>query len=675
VVNNECVACGTGTTNDSGDDASKSDTACDPALCSANEHVVNNECVACGTGTTNDSGDDASKWDTACDPVLCNANQHVVANQCVACPQSNVNAAGDNASGPDTSCGCTPTQVQNSKKSGDGAISGNLGDIVGAACNDNFEGSCSVATPGPGVHQWYYFSENPSGGSHDTLIAVRAQIRACSGVWGPLGLVSSHPWATQSLSYSGPHFDDPTGISDAERVRYFRVDPSATNRGCLIREAEPGDGVGVTIHDLNAHCTALDGINEDLTGTYVDGNSAAIQTCGSDASFSGGTCTKIPPTAPTAPTLRIAPSGATSEDDLQCVIETESVDPNGDEVSYTFTWRVDGVDAGLSDAVVAAARTATNEVWTCTATPSDGTLQGPPAEVSVTVADPLCGMQVVGYYPHYGRWRMPVADIQYQHLTDILYAGLLVEADGATTVEHPATLELLVETAHLNGVRVGLMVAGNFPEMTDNADGSRTRFLSELKEMVSLYKLDGVDFDWEQPGGMSSIQQTHYADLVAAAAAEFTPLQKFVTVATTDFRHELPGSALTHLTWMNCMSYDDGPPEHSSLQDGVELLNYWTNLGASPELLLMGTAFYALKADRTATSWAELVATYAPAPGLDAVDGWGFPGIDTTVEKVKHVMDGGYGGIMIWELSQDTLDSTSLLGAIGKTIRDHCSPE
>jgi hypothetical protein len=83
------------------------------------------------------------------------------------------------------------------------------------------------------------------------------------------------------------------------------------------------------------------------------------------------------------------------EDDLVCGVDTEAYDAEGDTVSYTFAWQVDGVD--YTDATttsetgdtVPAEDTFEEEVWTCLVTASDGTDDGGMERVSVTIS-PAC---------------------------------------------------------------------------------------------------------------------------------------------------------------------------------------------------------------------------------------------------------------------------------------------
>ena len=175
-----------------------------------------------------------------------------------------------------------------------------------------------------------------------------------------------------------------------------------------IEPAAPGDG-----DDLN--CTivteATDPNGDALTYRYawaVNGADAGISGATVGAALTSGgdtwTCTVTPndgvldgaPTsvsvtiaqgnrAPSAPGVSITPAAPTDDDVLTCVIDTESVDPDGDAVTYSYAWSVDGVDAGVSAASVNAARTEVGQAWTCVVTASDGELESSSGSASVEV--------------------------------------------------------------------------------------------------------------------------------------------------------------------------------------------------------------------------------------------------------------------------------------------------
>ena len=104
--------------------------------------------------------------------------------------------------------------------------------------------------------------------------------------------------------------------------------------------------------------------------------------CGTDTfvclSGESTECELVENCAPTAPVVAITPPPPTNLAALTCSIVTESVDPNGDVVSYLYEWTVGGLDPppGRARGNTVAAPGA-GEEWTCTATPTDGDLSGP----------------------------------------------------------------------------------------------------------------------------------------------------------------------------------------------------------------------------------------------------------------------------------------------------------
>ena len=93
-------------------------------------------------------------------------------------------------------------------------------------------------------------------------------------------------------------------------------------------------------------------------------------------------------TPPTAPEIEITPEDPVPLDDLVCSVVTESSDNEGDPVTYSWTWQVDGTDAGITEDTVGGDVTEAGEIWTCEVTPNDGFEDGDPASVSVEL--PTC---------------------------------------------------------------------------------------------------------------------------------------------------------------------------------------------------------------------------------------------------------------------------------------------
>jgi len=88
---------------------------------------------------------------------------------------------------------------------------------------------------------------------------------------------------------------------------------------------------------------------------------------------------------PSAPTVEVNPLTPFLFTELSCNIVEESVDPNGDEVTYIFKWRVNGVEISYTDPVVPASMPALCDEWTCLVTPSSNGMIGAVGSASSTI--------------------------------------------------------------------------------------------------------------------------------------------------------------------------------------------------------------------------------------------------------------------------------------------------
>ena len=74
---------------------------------------------------------------------------------------------------------------------------------------------------------------------------------------------------------------------------------------------------------------------------------------------------------PSAPQVSLSPNPVKTGDDIQVNIDVESVDPEGDPVSYTYAWTRDGTTTADTGSVISSGDTARGEVWEVTVTPED----------------------------------------------------------------------------------------------------------------------------------------------------------------------------------------------------------------------------------------------------------------------------------------------------------------
>jgi hypothetical protein len=89
--------------------------------------------------------------------------------------------------------------------------------------------------------------------------------------------------------------------------------------------------------------------------------------------------------APSAPAFHVDPAAPVAGEALSVVIDTASVDPDGDPVVTAIFWSAEGHDP-VNDTVPAGV-TVAGETWTAMAIASDGTLVSSPVTASVTIAD------------------------------------------------------------------------------------------------------------------------------------------------------------------------------------------------------------------------------------------------------------------------------------------------
>lgn len=86
--------------------------------------------------------------------------------------------------------------------------------------------------------------------------------------------------------------------------------------------------------------------------------------------------------------VQIVPADPGTTDDLTC--QGTATDPEGDALTWSYTWTQNGMYAG-SDATIPAAMTSGYDVWACEAVPFDGALDGTTGSAQVDIrSDNAC---------------------------------------------------------------------------------------------------------------------------------------------------------------------------------------------------------------------------------------------------------------------------------------------
>jgi hypothetical protein len=109
----------------------------------------------------------------------------------------------------------------------------------------------------------------------------------------------------------------------------------------------------------------------------------------------------VPDTAPSALVLAVEPAEPTQAQDLQCLVTTPATDPDpSDVVTYVFEWLLDGQPTTLTGDTLSFLETAPDEDWTCVAWATDGTLDGPPTQATVSIVEGCSSLSTDGNFGH-----------------------------------------------------------------------------------------------------------------------------------------------------------------------------------------------------------------------------------------------------------------------------------
>lgn len=278
--------------------------------------------------------------------------------------------------------------------------------------------------------------------------------------------------------------------------------------------------------------------------------------------------------------------------------------------------------------------------------------------------------KVVGYMPD---WAGSPEAIQYGKLTHINYSFALPNSNGTLQGISSGSankLRSIVNLAHARGVKVGIAIGGwndgndsAFESLAINA-GTRTAFVNNVINFVTTYNLDGVDMDWEYPDQGASADR--YALLMQELSNALHARGKYLSAAVvasggSGIKTEVFG----YVDMLNIMAYDGGNGAgHSPYSYAQNALNYWLGRGLPREKAVLGVPYYARP------SWLgynQLVASNGANACRDTNGSDYWNGIPTIRQKAQLARNQA-GGIMTWELSQDTNSSNSLLTAMYETI-------
>ncbi|APR88556.1 Chitinase [Minicystis rosea] len=297
---------------------------------------------------------------------------------------------------------------------------------------------------------------------------------------------------------------------------------------------------------------------------------------------------------------------------------------------------------------------------------------------------PPTGTRVIGYVPNwYGSYSSWVSKIDFAKVTHLNLAFALGDNNGNLQLAPDSEVDALVTAAHANGVKVfpSLCGGGGDSHITPFYEpGVVDSFVDKIIAYTVARKFDGIDVDVEAPDRMGSKYDTFIAKLIAKAH----PKGLQVTAAVAQWmQYGMSDNTLRSFDFINVMSYDNtgtwtGPGAHSSYQQAVEALNFYTNKGVAKDKMVLGVPFYGYcwgNCGGTSSKYIlykDILTKFPNAWNADWIDSGGaqysYNGTATMTQKTDLAQQ--YGGIMIWELAGDvsTTNTSSLLRAIDTAV-------
>lgn len=288
-------------------------------------------------------------------------------------------------------------------------------------------------------------------------------------------------------------------------------------------------------------------------------------------------------------------------------------------------------------------------------------------------------LRVVGYLPTYRNLSPDRYDLG--ALTHLCIAFANPTGEGSES-DFPADVREqvgeLVQAAHTAGAKVLASIAGGTQEQGDlvasqlGAD-KVDAYIDGLLSLIERYGLDGIDVDIEG----KAITDTYEPFVKKLAAA--LPADKLLTAAVaTKNGDPVTAGALATYDFVNIMAYDhcswtDEPCDQASMEGTLEDLEYWTvKRGVPRHKAVLGVPFYGwcwgCEERQTALTYGYIVGQYPDAKTEDWLEIGdrviSLNSAATIAEKAKLAQE--YGGVMIWELAQDSYGDNSLLKVIAE---------
>lgn len=241
------------------------------------------------------------------------------------------------------------------------------------------------------------------------------------------------------------------------------------------------------------------------------------------------------------------------------------------------------------------------------------------------------------------------------------------------------TLRAIVTRLQASGAKVLISVAGGvIPGCSGDwkallTPGRRAATVAALVDLADTLNLDGVDIDIEGRLLTDIDRAGDYTPFIAALSEAMKARGQLLTCATASYEGGMiPVSSIPYFDLVNVMSYDAigpgwGEPgaEHSSFAMAARDLDLWRARGVARDRLILGVPFYGYGFGGEKANWSyrDLAAAHGIHATKADVVGARCAGCryithnsPATIAKKSRLAAEKAGGVMVWELSQDTPD-------------------
>lgn len=302
---------------------------------------------------------------------------------------------------------------------------------------------------------------------------------------------------------------------------------------------------------------------------------------------------------------------------------------------------------------------------------------------------------IVGYYPSFNSGEvLPVERLKM--VTHINLSFATVDAEGnVSDARVRRSAAVMMDSLRAAGCKVLVSVGGGGGRTTQENfaacildDAARANAVSGLMKLVNDLGLDGLDIDyeaWRLRDEDYDIQlETALEKFLSELRSELGPKRWLTAAVATYGRYNERIADL--FDYVTVMAYDLTGPwtktggPHSPFEYFTSALDQFEAMGFPRRKLVGGVPFYGYgfpggtSENAYAMTYSEIVSRWE---GSEMVDVWNdelyYDGIPTIERKCDYINDGGYGGIMFWQINGDTPDpQKSLLVRIYKKMTATC---